>query len=629
MPEGGGFTALVVETAFSCLYPSFLYRTKEEEKKQKMKFRAANFSCHGLGRFMLAELAIRNFALVEDETFCFVDGLNMLTGETGAGKSLIIDAMGFLLGSMVRDKPLRSGATSGFVAARFVNIPTEVTHKLAELGFEENEEDELLLNRDFKAAGRASCRINGKPATLAILREVGSMLVDLHGQHQQYSLLRSNDHYKVLDRYIISQDPSYEQLLSGYADSYRRCRELHKELQELREGERSRLREIDWAHHELNEIDETSPQPGEDIKLEEQIKILAAAADLRNGALSAHADLTSDGGPRELLARICGSLASLQSQDKRLTPIVESLNEALAIMDDNIYELSAYADGIVSDSESLETLHNRYDKLRTIMRKYGPSIEEVLQYRQQTANHLELLENSASRSEHLEHELLDCLRQREKFMEEISSSRHSHAKELSKAVEEELAKVDMPHCRFAVSFADNLNHDSKADELTNFVSQYKEIASHGGDIIEFVIAPNPGEAPKPLAQIASGGEISRIMLALLSLFSEFQKTATFFFDEIDTGLGGNAAQAVAERLRGLASRSQVICITHLPILAVAGDRHHYLYKEVNGGRTATHVRILEGAEREKEIARMMSGGASLDQALEHARSLLRNAQTRN
>ncbi len=578
---------------------------------------------------MLSELAIRNFALVEDETFYFVDGLNMLTGETGAGKSLIIDAMGFLLGSMVRDKPLRSGASSGFVAARFVDIPYEVKNRLNELGFDENEEDELLLSRDFKAVGRASCRINGQPATLAILRELGSMLVDLHGQHQQYSLLRPNDHYKVLDRYIISQSPTYEQLLSDYAESYHHCRELHKELQELREGERSRLREIDWAQHELNEIDETEPQSGEDTKLEEQIKILAAAADLRNGALSAHADLTTDAGPRDLLANICGGLASLQNQDKRLTPIVSSLNEALAIIDENIYELSAYADSIVSDSESLEALHNRYDKLRTVMRKYGPSIEEVLQYRQQTALHLEQLKNSASRSEHLEGELCDCLRQREKFMDEISALRRRYAQELSQAVEEELTKVDMPHCRFSVSFADNNNLETQPDELTGFLSKYREVANHGGDIIEFVIAPNPGEAPKPLAQIASGGEISRIMLALLSLFSEFQKTATFFFDEIDTGLGGNAAQAVAERLRGLASRSQVICITHLPILAVAGDRHHYLYKEVSDGRTATHVRILEGAEREREIARMMSGGASLDQALEHARSLLSNAQSRN
>ncbi len=578
---------------------------------------------------MLSELAIRNFALVEDETFYFVDGLNMLTGETGAGKSLIIDAMGFLLGSMVREKPLRSGASGGFVAARFVDIPAEVNAKLEELGFEESEEGELLLSRDFKAAGRASCRINGKPATLATLREIGSMLVDLHGQHQQYSLLRSNDHYKVLDRYIISQDSSYERLLSQYGQTYRHCRELSKDLQELHEGERSRLREIDWAQHELEEIDEVAPQAGEDTKLEEQIKILSSAADLRNGALSAHADLTLDNGPRDILANICSSLSSLQNQDKRLTPMVNSLKEALAIIDDNIYELSAYAESIVADSESLATLHNRYDKLRTIMRKYGPSIEEVLQYRQQTAQHLEQLENSASRSAHLEQELLSCLKEREKLMEEISSLRRRYAQELSQAVEEELAKVDMPHCRFSVSFADNLNRDQEAEELSGFVSKYKEVALHGGDILEFVIAPNPGEAPKPLAQIASGGEISRIMLALLSLFSEFQKTATFFFDEIDTGLGGNAAQAVAERLRNLASRSQVICITHLPILAVVGDRHHYLYKEVNQGRTATHVRILEGSEREREIARMMSGEASLDQALEHARSLLRNAQSRN
>ncbi|MGM9999285.1 MAG: DNA repair protein RecN [Candidatus Bruticola sp.] len=575
---------------------------------------------------MLSELAIRNFALVENETFFFIDGLNILTGETGAGKSLIIDAMGFLLGSMMRDKPLRSGAQSGFVAARFVDLPPEVKAKLEELGFEESEEGELLLSRDFKAAGRTACRINSKPATVATLRELGSMLVDLHGQHQQYSLLRPNDHGKVLDRYIISRQPFHEQLLNKCAEAHRSCRDLRRELQELREGERSRLREIDWAQHELNEIDEAAPKIGEDRNLEEQIKILSAAAELRHGALSAHAELIAENGLRDRLALLCGELSALTNQDKRLCTIADSLNEALAIIDDNIYELSAYADSIVSDNDSLDRLHARYDTLRSIMRKYGPSLEDVLHYRQNTVEHLERLNNSSSRSEQLEQELVRALQQRDSIMQKLSDNRRQFASDLSKAVETELARVDMPHCRFSVSFADNSNIEKTADNLTGFVPKFKEYGNTGADIIEFVIAPNPGEAPRPLAQIASGGEISRIMLALLSLFSEFQKTATFFFDEIDTGLGGLAAQAVAERLRALASRSQVICITHLPILAVAGERHHYLYKEIQDGRTSTHVRILEGREREQEIARMMSGSASLNQALEHARSLLASSR---
>ncbi|MGM9992722.1 MAG: DNA repair protein RecN [Candidatus Bruticola sp.] len=576
---------------------------------------------------MLSELAIHNFALVENETFFFTDGLNILTGETGAGKSLIIDAMGFLLGSMMRDKPLRSGAQSGFVAARFVDLPPEVKTKLEELGFEESEEGELLMSRDFKAAGRTSCRINSKPATVAALRELGSMLVDLHGQHQQYSLLRPNDHGKVLDRYIISRYPLHEQLLNKCAELYRQCRDLHHELQELREGERSRLREIDWAEHELNEIEEADPKIGEDKNLEEQIKILSSAADLRNGALSAHAELIAENGLRDRLALVCGELNNLTSQDKRLCTIVNSFNEALAIIDDNIYELSAYADSITSDNECLDKLQQRYDKLRTIMRKYGPNLEDVLNYRQTTAEHLEQLNNSSSRSEQLEKTLLQTLQQRDDIAQQLSDNRHKFASELSQAVETELSRVDMPHCRFSVSFANNKNDGNHTDNLTGLIPKFNEYGNTGADIVEFVIAPNPGEAPKPLAQIASGGEISRIMLALLSLFSEFQKTATFFFDEIDTGLGGLAAQAVAERLRVLASRSQVICITHLPILAVVGKRHHYLYKEIQNGRTSTHVRILEGNEREQEIARMMSGGASLNKALEHAQSLLAAAQT--
>ena len=574
---------------------------------------------------MLAELAIHNFALVEDEIFYFIDGLNILTGETGAGKSLIIDAMGFLLGSMVRDKPLRNGAKSGYVAARFVDIPAEVKKRVEELGFEESEEGELVLSRDLKAAGRASCRINSKPATLAVVRELGGMLVDLHGQHQQYSLLKPNDHLKVLDRYIVSKQPDYEQKLNDCATWHHQVREFAKELQALHEGERARLREIDWTEHELEEIDKVSPKEGEDGVLEREIKLLAAASELRNGALGVHANLTAENGARDLLALECNELSALADKDERLLPMLNGLNEALAIIDDNIYELSNYADKVVADEAELERLQNRYEQLRTIMRKYGPEISDVLLYRQNSAKRLQELEGSSQRCGSLEHDLREVWEKREQVVAELSQIRHKYALELAADVEAELAKVGMEHCRFSVDFADNEVTVEPAVS-TGLRSKFKEISAVGGDIVQFSIAPNPGEEPKPLAMIASGGEVSRIMLALLSLFSEFQKTATFFFDEIDAGLGGQAAQAVASRLKNLSKHSQVICITHLAILAVAGDRQLHLYKEISEGRTATHVSLLEGLEREQEIARMLSGSASLEQAIEHARSLLKSAE---
>ena len=564
---------------------------------------------------MLAELMIQNFALVENETFNFVEGLNILTGETGAGKSLIVDAMGFLLGATARDKPLRSGAKSGFVAARFVDIPPEVSQRAQELGFEEEEEGELLMSRDLKAQGRSSCRLNGRPATLSAMRELGGMLVDLHGQHQQYSLLKATDHLRVLDRFITSQESRFPTLVNNYQELYRRCRHLEQELRELHEGERARCREIDWAQHELQEIAAVDPQPQEDLSLEEEIKVLASASQLRNGALQAHANLNEEGGARDTLARACEDLASLMAKDARLEPIVENLRGALALIDDNIYELSAYAERVVADEGRLEELQNRHQLLRGLMSKYGPTLEDVLLYQKETRQRLEKLENSAHRSDELTLELDKARQERERLLCQLTAQRQKWAQSLSREVEAELAKVGMEHCRFQVEFAPNLQEEALAG------SHYREIDAQGGDIVQFLIAPNPGEEPKPLAMIASGGEVSRIMLALLSLFSEFQKTATFFFDEIDAGLGGNAAQAVAGRLRGLASHSQVICITHLAILAVAADCHHHLYKEVKDGRTTTHVTILEGAAREGEIARMLSGDDSA-QALEHARFLL-------
>lgn len=555
---------------------------------------------------MLSELVIKNFALVEDVTFTFAEGLNVLTGETGAGKSLIIEAMGFLLGANLKEKPLRTGAKSGFVAAHFTDLPEEVEIYLQDLGCE-SFEDGLILSRDFKAIGKTCCRLNEKPVTLSTLRELGTMLVDLHGQHQQYSLLRSNDHLKVLDRYIVSKNGEFLKLQSAYIKVFKEISALERELEDLQQNERSRLREIDWTRHELEEIESVNPVIGEDDSLQEEIKLLSAASQLRNGAYGAHAQLNGEGGARDKLSQVCDSIAHLVQLDKRLEAVSQNLNEALAIIDDNIYELSNYADDISADEDLLEEKQNRLESLRRLMRKYGPGIAEILDYKADLVKKLEQLESSTYRVGHLEEEISRLKVVEERYLERISVEREAKAVFLARAVEEELAQLGMAQCRFEVRI------------------MRKEIGISGWDNVEFVISPNPGEEAKPLIAIASGGEISRIMLAMLTLFSEFQKTSTFFFDEIDAGLGGRAAQAVANRLRKLASNAQVICVTHQAILAVAGQCHHHLYKEVNQGRTSTHVILLEGEEREEEIARMLSGDTSSKEALEHARSLLQGA----
>ncbi|MBQ7530070.1 DNA repair protein RecN [bacterium] len=555
---------------------------------------------------MLSELVIKNFALVEDVTFTFTEGLNILTGETGAGKSLIIEAMGFLLGANLKEKPLRTGAASGFVAAHFTDLPEEVELYLHDLGCELSD-NELILSRDFKAVGKTCCRLNERPVTLSTLRELGTMLVDLHGQHQQYSLLRSSDHLKVLDRYVISKNENFLKLQSEYIRIFKQISSLRRELEDLQQNERSRLREIDWTRHELEEIEGVDPILGEDESLQNEIRTLSAASQLRNGAYEAHAQLNGEGGARDRLSQVCDDIAHLVPLDNRLEGIEKGLNEALAIIDDSIYELSNYADTISADEDLLEEKHNRLESLRRLMRKYGPGIAEVLEYKDNLISKLAQLENSTYRVSHLEEDIAKLKISEEELLERISVERQAKALLLAKAVEEELAQLGMAQCRFEVMI------------------KRKEISISGWDNVEFVISPNPGEEAKPLIAIASGGEISRIMLAMLTLFSEFQKTSTFFFDEIDAGLGGRAAQAVANRLRKLADNAQVICVTHQAILAVAGQCHHHLYKEVNQGRTSTHVVILEGEEREEEIARMLSGDTSSKEALEHARSLLQGA----
>lgn len=551
---------------------------------------------------MLAELEIVNFALVERACLNLGEGLNILTGETGAGKSLVVDALGFLLGGAPREKPLRAGADRGSVSGRFVDPPEEARTLVREWGFEEGEGDELVLSRELLASGRSTCRINSRMATVANLRDLGATLMELHGQHQSYSLLRPSKHLRILDRFAGDAQAA---LLAEYSAAHRRAQALAAELGELRATERERLREIDWVQHELSEIDDLRPQPGEDVELADEIRILASAEDLARGAAEGHEALDGEGGAADILARAGSLLSHLAPHDHRLQPMVERLEEAAVLVQEVSRELRSYGDSVAADPARLEELQLREDSLKKLQRKYGPTIEDVVAYAARGRARLKDLEGKGARSEALEAELAAAEDERRTLAGRLTDSRRQAAAGLEREVHQELALVGMEVCRFVVALEPS-----------------GDFGPEGQDRVEFLIAPNPGEPPRPLARIASGGELSRIMLAMLSLFSRFEPVPTLLFDEIDAGLGGRAAEAVARRLSDLAERCQILCVTHLAVLAATGSIHHHLHKRVDGGRTTTRALELQGEERELELARMLSGDASPEAARSHARELL-------
>ncbi len=537
---------------------------------------------------MLAELEIVNFAIVAEASFCFGTGLNVLTGETGAGKSLVVEALNYLLGGSLREKPLRADTQSGCVSARFVDVGDRVYKLLAEWGFSDLEEPmDLILTREIRSTGRTVSRLNGRMIALSNLRELGALLVDFHGQHQQYALMRPSVHLGMVDHLSGAE---HEKHVERYGELYRRHGQIKRELADIHEGERLRLREIDWANHEIEEIDAAAPQIGEDVQLEERIKLLSAAEDLAQGCAAALSCLDDENGAGERLGEALRVLQNLSGKDRHLEPLCRQLEEAEINVRECIRDLRSYSGDIVSDPRELDNLQERHEALRRLQRKYGPELQDVLNYRAEAQRKVDDLLGRGEQGEALQEEERRLLAEMHELALQISEQRRQTAERMSAMVEKELAAVGMGESRFQVD-----------------CQQLIEPGSDGEDKVEFLFAPNPGEAFKPLAKVASGGEMSRVMLALTVIFSRFNKVRTVVYDEIDAGLGGLAGQDVARSLVELASRAQVICVTHLAVLAAAGECQYHMHKRVEEGRTVTLGKHLTDSEREVEIARMLSG----------------------
>ena len=538
---------------------------------------------------MLVEIQIENFALIDSVQLEFREGLNVLTGETGAGKSIVLDALGFLLGDPARDAVSKRAR----VAGRFMLSP-EAKKWLVEQGWDED--DEAIVLREVSPGGRSLCRLNGSLCSLGQLRELGNLMLEIHSQHQSNRLLRPSRHLELLDRLS-----DHQPLLEAYRDLYREAQNTEKQLTELGQSERERNRQLEWLRFEVQEIEEARLQPEEEAEIEANIRRLSAAEELGQRSRQAllHVDNALDG-----IGQAQKQLGALL----RLDPSVSFADQA-ALCETQLGELShalnGYQEELQVEPEHLDQLHGRAEVLRTLKRKYGPDVAAILAYGAEASQKLTDLENAEEKLEHLQQRQKQLSDQLRDLAGRLTASRQKQARLLEREVQLQLVDLNLENMRFEVH------------------QQPGELGPQGADQLEFFLAPNPGTPPKPLAKIASGGELSRIMLAIIGIFAKFEPLTTLIFDEIDAGLGGRAAEAVARKLNLLAKQRQVLCVTHLAVIAAAGDQHIRVAKESDGERTQLELTMLTGKHREAEIARMLSGDAGAASAQRLARELLK------
>lgn len=550
---------------------------------------------------MLVELRIRDYAVVEDLTLELGPGLNALTGETGAGKSIVVGALSLLLGERASSDAVRAGAERASVEAVFdVEGQPALARRLEEHGLR-LEDGLLILRREVAVEGRNRAWVGGSPTTARIVGELGTALVDLHGQHEHQTLLRPRYQREILDAFAGAEDLAAE------------VSELHQTLQSLRadvESREERLRDVesraDFLRFQLSEIDGARVSPGEDEDLAAEIRRLEHAEDLARGTATLYEDLyAADGAVADRLAALRKLLERLAEFDADLGVEVDRLAEAWHVVSDVGRRIGDYASATDHDPERLETVRTRIDRLARLKRKYGPELADVLATAQRLRAELATLADADHDLGQLRMRIEEVTQRLRAVADALSRARRSAADALAAAVAQVLGPLGLPGATFEVRLT---GHDV--------------IGVGGAESVEFVVALNPGFDPMPLARIASGGELARVMLALKSVLAEVDGVPVLVFDEIDAGVGGVVGTAVAEKLAEVAQRHQVLVVTHLPQVASRAASHLLVEKSSEAGKAAASVRVLEGEARVEEIARMLGGDPESEASRRHARELL-------
>lgn len=555
---------------------------------------------------MLKELQIRDFALIEQVHLSFYEGFSVLTGETGAGKSIIIDALSLLLGARASLEMIRTGCERAVVEGVF-SIPQPVCPLLAEWGI--GIDSELIITREIHRSGRNRCWLNGSLVTVNQLSQLGRALVDILGQHDHQSLLDVSRHLDMLDAFGGAELQDLRRLV---ADRHQKYIEIKRERERLQNQERERLVRIDLLQFQINEIDQAKLRVGEEAELVQQQQRLANIERITTTAESVYARLQehTDQPPLyDQLAQAVTELSSLTRYDSKIAPVLELFNQALIQLEEGSRDLRQYLEEFDRDPEALEQIENRLALLRTLKRKYGESEAAILAYADQIRQELEVLLESDITIEKLKTEEEAINRELAGLAGELRQKRRHYAKILQQQIEKHLADLNMEGTRFEVRITDQPLNET------------------GIDAVEFMIAPNVGEELKPLAKIASGGEMSRVMLALKNCLVEIDRIPALVFDEVDSGIGGRTARSVAQKLRHLSRQFQVFVVTHLPVVASFAEHHYYVEKHEKDGRTSVSVTLLDEQERIDELVRMLGGQSGQEATAAHAKELLKQANT--
>lgn len=553
-------------------------------------------------------MTIKNFAIIESLSLTFQEGMTVLTGETGAGKSIIIDALGLLVGGRGSADFIRHGEErlelQGLFALAEDNLACR--NALIENGIDASD-DMVVLERSLFRSGKNSCRINGKLVTTVLLRQIGSKLIDIHSQHEHQELMNEEFHLSLLDRFASDK---IKPALTKYQTNFKEYQTIEKEWQNWTKNERELAQRLDMLRFQQQEIENANLQAGEEDRLLEQKNILANFEKLNENLQGAYAAIQGEPGGLEFVGEAMRQMETAASIHTDYKAVSEAISSSYYMLEDSMSQIRQSLDQLEFQPEELNQIESRLNDLNQLKRKYGKTIEDIIQYEQEISSEMEKLTDSESHVGHLETKLATLKTELTKQAATLTDIRKKAAVTLEKQIKQELNQLYMEKAIFSVRF------EANKMELTEL----------GQDSVVFYMSTNPGEPLKPLAKIASGGELSRMMLALKTIFSRHQGITSIIFDEVDTGVSGRVGQAIAEKIYAVSVGSQVLCISHLPQVAAMANHHYYIAKKVQNKRTTTSVTVLKGVEKVEEISRMIAGIEVTELTKQHAKEMIEQAE---
>lgn len=554
---------------------------------------------------MLKELCIENIAIIKKENISFDKGFSVLTGETGAGKSIVIDSIGLIMGARSSKELIRSGEETASVSALFSDLTENEITKLSSLGFAPEEDNTIFVQREINISGSSSARINGKSVSVSVLREIGEFLINIHGQHASQALLDEENHITYLD--AMADDA---ELLKEYAEIYSEYSAIREKIRALKHKEDEKERTIELLKYQISDIDSVKPHEGEEESLEIKKKKLASAERVsKYSNLIYRALYRNEKGnsASDLIRKATEALASLSDVVPNSEEYIETLNDFMYRIEDIAETVYKECDvGVKNPTELLDKIETRLNAITKLKRKYGSSIEEVIAFREKIANELKALEHSDEMIADLENDMQKIEELLSEKSSQITDKRQNAARIFEQKIIDELRFLEMDKVRFEIS-----------------VSPLSDFNNNGKDSVSFLVSANPGEPLMPLSKIASGGELSRTMLALKCALADKEKTPTLIFDEIDTGISGKTSHKIGIKLKEVASHeTQVICVTHSPQIAATANTHFFVSKKEVDGRTESGIRPLSYDERVMEIARIIGGVSVTPQAAAAAKDLI-------